>query len=143
MLVIAQTHGQEGAAPQLQQPAVQLLGHKVKLGVRGIPKAQDGKVHLTEGGRRQVSSEYELPEALHVVRGISLACSCTNKYHQGLINQIHHGVGVQGLHPAAELPAPGLAAQPLRHILGCACLAAKEHQKLWAQHRGTRRRSLH
>lgn len=34
------------------------------LGVRGIPKAQDGKVHLTEGGRRQVSPEYELPEAL-------------------------------------------------------------------------------
>lgn len=30
VLVIAQTHGQEGAAPQLQQPAVQLLGHKVK-----------------------------------------------------------------------------------------------------------------
>lgn len=25
---------------------------------------------------------------LHVVRGVSLACGCTNKDHQGLINQI-------------------------------------------------------
>lgn len=30
MLVIAQAHGQEGAAPELQQPAVQLLGHEVE-----------------------------------------------------------------------------------------------------------------
>lgn len=30
MLVIAQAHGQESAAPKLQQPAVQLLGHKVE-----------------------------------------------------------------------------------------------------------------
>jgi len=30
VLVIAQAHGQEGAAPELQQPAVQLLGHEVE-----------------------------------------------------------------------------------------------------------------
>lgn len=46
----------------------------------------------------------------------------------------HHGVGVQGFHPAAELPASGLAAQPLRHILGCARLAAEEHQEPCARH---------
>lgn len=30
VLVIAQAHGQKGAAPELQQPAVQLLGHEVE-----------------------------------------------------------------------------------------------------------------
>lgn len=134
VLVIAQAHGQEGAAPELQQPAVQLLGHEVELGVRRVPETQHSKVHLTEGGGWQAPPEDEPPEILHVVRGVSLACSCTNKYHQGLINQIHHGVGVQGFHPAAELPASGLAAQPLRHILGCARLAAEEHQEPCARH---------
>lgn len=34
------------------------------LGVRGVPEAQDGKVHPAEGSRRQVLPEYEPPEAL-------------------------------------------------------------------------------
>lgn len=48
----------------------------------------------------------------------------------------HHWVGVQRLHPALQMPAPGFAAQPLRHILGRARLAAEEDQQPWARHRG-------
>lgn len=35
MLVVTQAHGQEGSAPELQQPAVQLLGHKIEPVWRG------------------------------------------------------------------------------------------------------------
>jgi hypothetical protein len=47
----------------------------------------------------------------------------------------HHRVGVQSLHVATQPPAQGLTAQPLRHILGRACLASEQHQELRAWHR--------
>lgn len=52
VLVIAQAHGQEGAAPELQQPSVQLLGHKVE-------PTERRRLALTRapgGGRREAPS---------------------------------------------------------------------------------------
>lgn len=45
-------------------PAGQQPSRPYSLGIRGVPEAQDGKVHLAEGGRWQILPEYELPEVL-------------------------------------------------------------------------------
>lgn len=49
-------------------PASSLVSHS--LGVRRVPEAHDGKVHLAEGGRRQVLPEQEPPEVLPSETGV-------------------------------------------------------------------------
>ena len=88
VLVIAQAHGQEGAAPELQQPAVQLLGHEVEptekteLVLALALHRREGHAQRAARGGGSQGSQGSFAGSLTDRRASHLPCGCARQWEQ-------------------------------------------------------------
>ena len=87
MLVIALPSLAERRRPELGEATVESLRHHVVGRVTGVPEAKDGVRHVAQNVGRQPFAEEEGPEVAHVVRGLALTRSRTNKDDEALLAQ--------------------------------------------------------
>lgn len=67
-LVIPQPPRTKLGGTQLQQPALQLAGHGVELGIAAVSQAEDAELQRCQGSAGQVPAKEEPPEGLQGVQ---------------------------------------------------------------------------